>query len=1211
MPPEIMPPSSAASPDDPRTAHLARLISSLFDAAWYQTRYPDIVAANLDPLLHFIRFGAAEKRDPNRFFDSSWYVEHYPDVASSGLSPLTHYLQAGARELRNPHPRFDAVYYVDQHPDAAANPLLYHLQVGLTRGYLTEKPIDIRDYLPSGMPPPAPPRGVFVDVIIPVYRDLEATRRCITSVLADRAFPLARIIVIDDASSEPGLAAWLRELAAQGHVHLIRNRRNAGFAASVNLGIAAAETHDVVVLHNDTEVFAGWLGRLTALAWSHPRIATVSPFSNAPVILGEAIRADGSPLPDPSLIGQAPAVLDEICRTVNTGRSIAIPAAMGFCMYVRRDALRQVGAFETAGSQDGYATAADFCRRASAAGWQHRLACDTFVFREGSAGFRGKAETPARAAKHPISQTHPGDARDDSWHAALAAADPFRFAVTAEMFRRSGQPVILMISHDLGGGVRRHIDSLVNRYRNTAHVFLLEGTDRGAALSVPSMLNHPVLKLPSDRIDDLVLALRSANLSRVHIHHLLHVDMDIRKLVHRLGVPFDVTVHDYYAICPQINLLSWPEGLYCGEPAPAICNACIADLSSHGARDILSWRREKAWQFIEADRVICPSGDVAARLVRYGVEEKAIVSPHEQDTPGDWPVNFPEWSGPALRIVLIGVLANHKGARTVAAVAEAATPGSIEIHLIGHLEPSFPKPAVRLISATGKYQEEDLAGLLDRAKPHVFWFPSSAPETYSYTLSSAIASGLPIVATKLGAFPERLAGRPNTWLVAHDAPTEAWLAAFEAVKNSLREPVARRPVPRPQTNSDFYGSRYLVPGGAPGAASGRSRKPGAKPRIVILPERLANGSLSPCAYIRLLLPLDHPSIGGGFEITLADLETVFDYDADIIATQRYAIPDVETADRLGAHAKRTGATLLFDLDDDLLNIPATHPDARQLRPRAKAVRRMLTLADTVWVSTQGLAERLSSIRPDAVVIENLLDERIWTPATASAPYWDDPVRILCMGTSTRDRDFAFIEPALTRLKAEYGHRIAIDVLGMTGPRELPPGLNRIGPSPHATRSYPGFVNWLKSVRPAWHIGLAPLLDTPFNRCKSGIKALDYAAIGLATLASDVPAYRGSFADQPNGQLVANDHQAWHAALDWLIRDQSLRRSLAAKAKEAFLARGTLLSHADQRRTAWTMLLPDRTRATATALQPGAVALTIPHGTIDPTTRTRRHSGRGR
>jgi hypothetical protein len=178
-----------------------------------------------------------------------------------------------------------------------------------------------------------------------------------------------------------------------------------------------------------------------------------------------------------------------------------------------------------------------------------------------------------------------------------------------------------------------------------------------------------------------------------------------------------------------------------------------------------------------------------------------------------------------------------------------------------------------------------------------------------------------------------------------------------------------------------------------------------------------------------------------------------------------------------------------------------------------------------------------------------------------------------MGTTSHDRDFALIEPVLARLKTEYADRIVIDVLGMTGPRELTAGLNRIGPSPHATRSYPGFVNWLNGRLPGWHIGLAPLLDTPFNRCKSPIKAMDYAAIGLATLASDAPAYRGSIADGPTGQLVPNDPVAWYAALDWLIRDQALRRSIAGQARLAFAEQGTLLSEAERRRTAWTSLLP--------------------------------------
>ena len=110
---------------------------------------------------------------------------------------------------------------------------------------------------------------------------------------------------------------------------------------------------------------------------------------------------------------------------------------------------------------------------------------------------------------------------------------------------------------------------------------------------------------------------------------------------------------------------------------------------------------------------------------------------------------------------------------------------------------------------------------------------------------------------------------------------------------------------------------------------------------------------------------------------------------------------------------------------------------------------------------------------------------------------------------------------------------------------LPPGLNRISPATSAAQSYPGFVHWLLSRPRGWDIGLAPLLESPFNVCKSPIKVMDYAAMGMAVLASDMPVYRGSLADGAAGQLVTNDRFAWYATLNWLLRNADLRRSLAS------------------------------------------------------------------
>src|ERR1700722_4266971 len=254
-------------------ADLGAALAGFFDPDWYVARYPDIVASGNDPLHHFVHHGAAEGRDPNRFFDGAWYLAHYPDVASSGQLPLLHYLQMGAVELRNPHPRFDAAYYVGQHPEAAANPLLYHLRFGAGRGWLTEKPIAIKDYLAADAEPPPPPDDIAVDVIIPAYRGLAQTRRCIQSVLDDPDRPAGRVIVVDDHSPEAKLSAWLDRLAAKGSIELVRNRRNLGFVASANIGIEAAGSHDVALLNSDTEGPPGGLMRLAGHAYATLRVA--------------------------------------------------------------------------------------------------------------------------------------------------------------------------------------------------------------------------------------------------------------------------------------------------------------------------------------------------------------------------------------------------------------------------------------------------------------------------------------------------------------------------------------------------------------------------------------------------------------------------------------------------------------------------------------------------------------------------------------------------------------------------------------------------------------------------------------------------------------------------------------------------------------------------------------------------------------------------
>jgi SAM-dependent methyltransferase len=109
----------------------------LFDSEWYLTQYPDVAQMGVNPLRHYIQFGVQEGRNPNSMFDTSWYLRQYPDVASMKVNPLRHYLYYGVKEGRDPSPRFDSDWYLKQYPDvtkSGLNPLQHYLWFGQAEG---------------------------------------------------------------------------------------------------------------------------------------------------------------------------------------------------------------------------------------------------------------------------------------------------------------------------------------------------------------------------------------------------------------------------------------------------------------------------------------------------------------------------------------------------------------------------------------------------------------------------------------------------------------------------------------------------------------------------------------------------------------------------------------------------------------------------------------------------------------------------------------------------------------------------------------------------------------------------------------------------------------------------------------------------------------------------------------------------------------------
>ena len=122
-----------------RMWHVRRTIekSGLFDETYY-LKQTSADLQNLDPITHYLRYGAEAGLAPNPLFDSAWYLHTHADVATAGYNPLYHYIRYGAAELRDPGPLFATDTYLHLYPHvrrSGINPLLDYLRHGFITPY--------------------------------------------------------------------------------------------------------------------------------------------------------------------------------------------------------------------------------------------------------------------------------------------------------------------------------------------------------------------------------------------------------------------------------------------------------------------------------------------------------------------------------------------------------------------------------------------------------------------------------------------------------------------------------------------------------------------------------------------------------------------------------------------------------------------------------------------------------------------------------------------------------------------------------------------------------------------------------------------------------------------------------------------------------------------------------------------------------------------
>ena len=594
------------------------------------------------------------------------------------------------------------------------------------------------------------------------------------------------LAVVADGQLTPNQLTHLHRHASHAAFTVVTSTLDEEPAVAVCTVLAQIKEGHALLLDAEIELPAGCLGKLLAAAGSQPQVASVTPFSNGN---GKGLTAvaflqhsDGSPV-------LPVAQLDAAAATANPATYLQLPSAGAGCVLLTRQALDCIQQAATAKGHTERVLQA-FTQHLTHVGMVNLLACDTFVAdwrQQGHSLLPPAVESSALAVSQPQQ---------------LGAA---RVALCLQAMHQSGVPLVLQVTHRIGGGVERHVRELQTVLAGRAWVLVLRPSAKPGAVRLAfgaaDAVDQLDFNLPADAAH-LQWALLSAGLARIHIHHINGFCEALWPALLELERPVDLTLHDYTIIAGSPTLTN-NQGRYTGLQAVAAYE--FADAAR--AQRLQALARS-------AQRCIVPSHDMQQRLLQALPWLTTCVHSHpDQECVGLYPApRAPHLSaGQPLRVLCLGALGREKGVEVLRDVAALALRQGLPIafSLLG----SAHIPLGAAVKQLGTYRDEQLPALLAREQPHLLWFPVQWPETWSYTLSAGLEAGLAVLASRVGAFGERLQGRPLTWLQPHDATAAAWLACLNGIRQqwvtnsgAAARPLLHWPQQRPP---EFYRATYL------------------------------------------------------------------------------------------------------------------------------------------------------------------------------------------------------------------------------------------------------------------------------------------------------------------------------------------------------------------------------------------------------------------
>ena len=751
--------------------------SANFDGNLYLKKYPHI---QTNPLLHYIKYGKTEgKNDCFKLndleynlikdlslFDLEFYQTETNKEYTSYFEAFVDYLEYGYKQNFNPSELFDGNEYLKIYPDvknANKNPLFHYVKYGINEGRYFSKEQSFSNFKQL-----TDVNSVLEHVnnevsIIVLINDIDKVIDCIKRIY--QTTENFKIILINFKYPEDSMSCF--DKFENVKIHTIKNSEK--IITTLN-SIIDNDENDIVFLDENIITFKNWVRKLIFAAYSNYRVGFAAPVSN---YAGVKLTKNSN---NESFVNNF--------NNISKKEYNSSPFPNSSCIYIKRDVFRGGLKFEECG-MDSYLY--QFYQIAEKKGWRLVLDDSNYVY------YNHNTDKKDFSDKYLLKNLPNIDFLNSNTFKSM-----YNMFQAIENKSETYDKNVLFSMHN-GGGVEYTVKEIINSIDDKYNCYLLKSQKDGLFLFKligkcmvlkekfilkyswnPTMIHNEEFK----QIYFYILV--NYNIDLVQIDHSIFHTFDLAEICKILNIPTVLTIHDFYYICPTYFLLD-ENYVYCGGHCgskPRNCSSRVEWFELPA--NIVEWKQK--WQEYVQNLFKTVNAIVTATQFTKDLFLEHYTNLNDEDIHliehGSNLIKYSNlYSTPnmyqPIKILIPGVISRHKGSEFIKELKKIDSDNRLEFHFMGIADKELQKIGIY----HGRYKREDFSKNVYKIKPSFIGIFSICAETYSYTLSESISSGIPVFASNIGALKSRIEKNGGGWLVDFTNPEKTYKQILDVVKN--------------------------------------------------------------------------------------------------------------------------------------------------------------------------------------------------------------------------------------------------------------------------------------------------------------------------------------------------------------------------------------------------------------------------------------------